>query len=90
MQNGIEIGEVGERRGHICDELLRALPEWFGIEDAIRGYVKDVERMPSLIASVGEREVGCLALNRHNEWTTEIHVMAVHPQFHVAGWGNCS
>ncbi|MCM2324779.1 MAG: GNAT family N-acetyltransferase [Oligoflexia bacterium] len=83
----IEVREVTEGRGAICDELFRALPKWFGIEGAIREYVSDVERMPTLVAYAGERAVGLVALNRHSEWTSEIHVMAVHPEFHRLGIG---
>jgi len=28
-----------------CEKLLRALPEWFGIEEAILKYRKDIETL---------------------------------------------
>ena len=82
-----QILEATRNRGQICNELLRSLPLWFGIEEAIRKYVLDVESMPTLVAYATERPVGLVALNRHNEWTAEVHVMAVHPDFHRQGIG---
>lgn len=83
----IEIKEITEGRGRICDELLRSLPLWFGIESAIRQYVLDVERMPTFVAYSRERSIGFVSLNLHNKWTAEIHVMAIHPEFHRRGIG---
>lgn len=82
-----EIRETTHDRGPICDSLLRALPLWFGIEEAIRQYVLDVERMTTLVAWENERLLAFLSLNDHNEWTSEIHVMAVHPSAHRRGLG---
>ena len=83
----LEIKEITEDRGRICNELLRSLPLWFGIESAIRQYVLDVEGMPAFVAYFGERSVGFVSLNLRNQWTAEIHVMAIHPEFHRKGIG---
>ena len=42
----IVIEEDGRAKSKICDEILRALPEWFGIEESIVEYVADVETLP--------------------------------------------
>ena len=82
-----EIKESTEDRGRICNDLLRSLPLWFGIESAIRQYVSDVETMPTFVASVGGNPIGFLSLHIHNEWTAEIHVIAVRSEFHRNGIG---
>lgn len=41
----MEIIEVREGKGAVCERILRALPDWFGIERAIRDYVAAVEDM---------------------------------------------
>lgn len=82
-----KIKEVTEGKGKICNDLLRSLPLWFGIEEAIQNYVQDVESMPMLAAFDGERAIGFYSLNFHNEFTAEIHVMAVRPEFHRHGLG---
>lgn len=85
MANVVEI-EDGKSR--ICDRILRALPKWFGIDEAIVNYVRQVESMPMLIASSGNGEaLAFLSLNFHNEFNAEIHVMAVLPEHHRCGFG---
>ncbi len=70
-----------------CDQILRALPDWFGIEEAIVGYVRDLQRMETWIAEAAGEPVGFLTINRHNESSAEIHVMAVLQVFHGRGCG---
>jgi len=81
------IREIQQGRGRVCDEILHSLPLWFGIESAIRQYVTDVETMPTFVANSGDRSIGFASLNLHNEWTAEVHVMAIHPEFHRHGIG---
>jgi ribosomal protein S18 acetylase RimI-like enzyme len=83
----VEIREIEENRGIICNDLLRSLPLWFGIEAAIQQYVSDVEAMPTFAAYVENKAVGFISLNRHNEWTAEVHVMGVRAEFHRRGIG---
>jgi GNAT superfamily N-acetyltransferase len=83
----MELREIHEGRSQVCERILRSLPEWFGIEEAICQYVEDVERMPFLAAYSDGEACGFLALNLHNPWTAEIHVMAVLPAFHRMGVG---
>jgi ribosomal protein S18 acetylase RimI-like enzyme len=82
-----KIKETTDDRGLICDELLHSLPQWFGIESAIQQYVLDVERMPTFVAYLADRLIGFVSLNLRNQWTAEIHVMAIHPEFHRRGIG---
>ena len=37
--------EITENKGRVCNDLLRSLPLWFCIEEAIKKYVQDVESM---------------------------------------------
>ncbi|MGD8625827.1 MAG: GNAT family N-acetyltransferase [Anaerolineae bacterium] len=71
----------------VCEPILRALPQWFGIEEATAQYIRDTNRLPTLLAAVGDRVVGFLTLNQHSDYAAEIHVMAVHPDFHRQGIG---
>ncbi len=41
-----------ERKGYICNIILRSLPKWFGIENAIKEYVDSVKDKPFWIASI--------------------------------------
>ncbi len=71
-----------------CEAVLRALPDWFGIEEAIVQYVKDIEEMPTIHATVNGKIVGFLSVNRHNEVSAEIHVMGVLQEEHGIGIGS--
>lgn len=37
-------------QGAACEAVLRALPDWFGIEASIVQYVKDVDGLPTFVA----------------------------------------
>jgi ribosomal protein S18 acetylase RimI-like enzyme len=71
----------------VCEPILRALPEWFGIEEATRQYVEDIEKLPTLLASLDDQVVGFLTLTLHTDYAAEIHVMGVRPEWHGHGIG---
>ncbi len=70
-----------------CEQVLRALPDWFGIEKAIVGYRKDIEKMPTWVAIEKDRIVGFITVNFHNEYSAEIQVMGVLKEHHRKGVG---
>lgn len=70
-----------------CEEILRSLPEWFGIEEAIVSYRQDIEKMPTWVAVDNERIIGFLTVNYHNEYSAEIQVMGVRKEYHRKGIG---
>lgn len=41
-----------------CENVLRSLPDWFGIEKALIQYLKDIENMPTFHASVNDKILG--------------------------------
>lgn len=67
--------------------LLRELPEWFGIEDAITEYVGAASRLPGYLAYAADDVVGALLVEHHGPDRAEIHLLAVAPQRHRAGIG---
>lgn len=71
-----------------AERLLRLLPDWFGIESSLQEYVDDARHLPTYLASVdGQPPVGILLLRRHFDEAAEVHLMAVHPQWHRRGIG---
>ncbi|MDG2055499.1 MAG: GNAT family N-acetyltransferase [Phycisphaerales bacterium] len=70
-----------------CGPILRALPEWFGIEPTTKAYIESTDQMPTILAFDGQRAVGFLTLNRHFPQSAEIHVVGVHPDYHRQGVG---
>jgi len=81
------VEEITENKVRVCEEVLRALPEWFGIEDAIRNYIEDARSRPMLAARDGDAVAGFLSLSLHNEFTGEIHVMGIKKEYHRKGIG---
>jgi ribosomal protein S18 acetylase RimI-like enzyme len=74
-------------RSSCCEPILRALPQWFGIEEATEQYVKEIEAHPTLLARAGEDVVGFLTLVDHNAYSAEIQVMGVLPEAQRKGVG---
>ncbi len=70
-----------------CGPILRALPEWFGIESSTKAYIESTDQMPTILAFDGQRAVGFLTLNQHFPQSAEIHVVGVHPDYHRQGVG---
>jgi N-acetylglutamate synthase-like GNAT family acetyltransferase len=70
-----------------CEGILRSLPDWFGIEEAIVRYRSDIEQMETYVAESNQGIVGFLTLNQHNVHTAEIQVMAVSETVHGQGIG---
>lgn len=78
------------------ERLLRALPEWFGIESSNAGYVEAARRLPACLAwpataptgTDGDAgAAGVLLLERHFPGAAEIHLLAVDRALHRGGVG---
>ena len=82
------IKELHQDKGQVCKRILESLPIWFGIEKAILDYALAIESMPMFVIENQAGEIlAFLALDFHNEFNAEIHVMAVLPDFHGKGLG---
>jgi len=73
--------------GAACEQIMRLLPKWFGIEEAIVEYAKATETMETYVAESSDAVVGFITLNRRSPVSAEIHVMAVRGEFHGRGVG---
>jgi coenzyme F420-0:L-glutamate ligase / coenzyme F420-1:gamma-L-glutamate ligase len=81
--NVVEV-ESPDERSRVAARVLRALPEWFGIEDATRAYIDDVASLQTFAAS---DDAGFLSLKLHGSRAAEIYVMGVRPERHREGIG---
>jgi len=73
--------------GATCRRILKTLPTWFGIPASVEDYVAAADRSPTVIASLGDEDVGLLTLVRHSRYAAEVYVMAVLPELHRQGIG---
>ncbi len=76
------------------ERLLRSLPDWFGIESSIIGYIESAGRLPTYLAwrdpgpaDSGRLPAGVLLAARHFPCSAEIYLMAVDPAVHRQGVG---
>lgn len=70
-----------------CEPILRSLPEWFGIEDAIIHYLQEIENLPTFITQENNQVIGFLTLKLHTDFAAEIYVMGIRPDAHRQGLG---
>ena len=63
--NKIKIQYPATNCGQVCENILRALPDWFGIESSLIQYVKDADIMPTMLAKDEEDVIGFLTIKGH-------------------------
>jgi GNAT superfamily N-acetyltransferase len=78
----VEVQDPAER-SRLCESILRALPDWFGIEEATAAYIRDVADLPTFAAG----DAGFLSLKLHSPHAAEVYVMGVRPSEHRRGHG---
>lgn len=76
-----------QQKSHTAQNILTALPQWFGIPESLNDYVQNAAQRPFVAAVQGGEVLGFLTLTRHNPHTYEIDVMGVLPQHHRNGIG---
>jgi GNAT superfamily N-acetyltransferase len=81
-----------ESGGHWPDDVARILadlPEWFGIAEAVTGYVEAARTLPNVVArpAGGGDIVGVCLLRQHNPRSVEIELLAVPRAMHGRGIG---
>lgn len=68
-------------------QLLRDLPEWFGIEASIAKYAEDARSLPNTAAFHNGEIVGVCVVRHHTHVAAEIEVLAVCRELHRHGVG---
>jgi GNAT superfamily N-acetyltransferase len=79
--------ETGGQWPDAVEQLLRGLPEWFGMDEANRAYVESARHLPSTAAVVDGEVVGVCLVRRHNPVAAEIDLLAVRRDIHRLGIG---
>ncbi|MGL4233115.1 MAG: GNAT family N-acetyltransferase [Casimicrobium sp.] len=70
-----------------CERVLRTLPKWFGIEEALRGYVEGSTRFPTFLAEDETRAIGFLTVREHFPQSWEVHCVAIDVSHRGSGVG---
>lgn len=75
------------QKSAVTDRILRSLPEWFGIEEAIADYADGVKSSDFYAAFMQDEPVGLISIKSNNPYTSEIYVTAVLKEHHHWGIG---
>lgn len=70
-----------------CERIMRSLPKWFGIDEAIVAYTRDTEAMETYLAEFSGAVIGFITVNARSPVAAEIQVMAVREEAHGQGAG---
>lgn len=79
--------ECPETRSRIAEEILKKLPEWFGIPESTAEYVRVCAELPFWADVDGENCRGFIAMRVTSRCAAEICVMGVDPAHHRKGIG---
>ena len=86
-ESALEIVPFEASMSDACENILRALPEWFGIPSSNVEYVRSLSRLTTFVARIRGSVVGFVALEQQFPESAENHVLAVHPHYHRQGIG---
>jgi len=89
MKPGISIQgpvQAGPARA-ACERVLRALPDWFGVEESIVGYIQSAGELPTWLALDGDEPVGFITVKQHFPRSAEVYVMGILEEYHGRGIG---
>ena len=70
-----------------CEAILRSIPKWFGIEEALVRYVSDTAALPTFAIQSAGRFEAFLTLREHFPKAWEVHCMAVRADARRKGHG---
>jgi GNAT superfamily N-acetyltransferase len=87
MRSGLRVEGPLIEQSSVCEQVLRALPQWFGIESATQGYIASAVQLPSFVAYQGDAAVGLALFKRHFELAAEVYLIGVLPEQHRQGVG---
>ncbi|MFC4651711.1 GNAT family N-acetyltransferase [Lactococcus nasutitermitis] len=74
-------------KSRLTAQILRQLPDWFGIEEALTDYISAVSDKMFFAAFDAEKCLGFFAGEIHYERTGEIYLCGILPEFHGNGLG---
>ncbi|HVK31498.1 MAG TPA: GNAT family N-acetyltransferase [Burkholderiaceae bacterium] len=71
-----------------CEDILRTLPMWFGIEDALLMYKRDTATLPTFAVEHEGQLLGFISLTEHFPQAWEVHCIAVRASHRNQGVGS--
>lgn len=71
-----------------CEAVLRTLPEWFGIEDALQMYARNTGLLPTFALEDSSELIAFVSLREHFPESWEIDCIAVTASHRNTGLGS--
>lgn len=71
----IRLEENKDYKRIFVEKVLRDLPDWFGIEDAILSYACDAYDLPTYILSLNDEDLGFLTIKETSAYTIELYCL---------------
>lgn len=89
MMDGYTIEKIenSDKKSEIVNEILRDLPDWFGIEASLNEYVESAKNLELWAAKNDVEIIGFVAIGATSEYTCEINSMGIKKEFHRKGIG---
>lgn len=72
---------------NVCDSILHELPEWFSREIIIKKYTREATILPMYCASIDGEVIGFITIKSQNEFSDEVHTIAIKKRYHRKGIG---
>lgn len=79
--------EHADAKETITRSILKQLPAWFGIPEAIEEYAQDARNLPFVVVEKGKNKIGFAALKETSSATLEIYVTGILEMYHHQGIG---
>ena len=89
-RSAVQISGPHRNSASVCEPILRALPDWFGIEQAIQDYVAAIDSLPTFLAHDGKanpRPIGFMSIKPHSPQCAELYVLGILASHHRHGIG---
>lgn len=89
MQEKVQITKIEDahEKARIVQEVLLDLPDWFGLPESTRNYIREAQALPLWAAYQADLLLGFVTLAETSPDTGEIHCMGVKRAFHRQGIG---
>jgi len=72
----------------LVEPILRSVPEWFGIEEATRMYIRKSGELPTWLGTIAAAPAAFITIARPFPESADVFCMAVHRSMHRRGVGS--
>jgi len=76
-----------KQKMHTTANILKSLPDWFGIPESIQEFIDKSSNLPFFSAVDKSKAIGFISIKENNRYSAEIYVMGILPDYHRQGIG---